>query len=168
MRFNRFIIAAALLTASIAARADVVYTLTLTDPSSSLYSGTGTLSLASAPSASGVTNYSASQVTGLSFTIDGETFAKSDPSATVSTVQFLNGSLTDITFADALGVTPNRFALQTTSGYAFYYNNELSAAYGSITASPAIAATPEPSSLLLLGTGVLGVAGVIKRRFATA
>ena len=83
-------------------------------------------------------------------------------------MQFINGALTDITFSDALGTTPNRFAVQSTANYAFYYNDEQSVASGTIIASPAIAATPEPSSLALLGTGVLGVAGVIKRRFAIA
>ncbi len=33
------------------------------------------------------------------------------------------------------------------------------------TGSSPIAVTPEPSSLALLGTGILGVAGVLKRRF---
>ena len=38
---------------------------------------------------------------------------------------------------------------------------------GGIASFTAVAATPEPSGLVLLGTGVLGVAGVLRRRLRT-
>jgi hypothetical protein len=144
------------------ASAAVVYDLTLTDAASPAFSGTGSLTLASAPTLSGVTNYSAAQVSALSFTIGGQTFNLTDPGVQLSTVQFVNGTLSDITFAEEIGASPDRFALHTTSGYAYYYNNELSAAYGTITARVA-AAVPEPSTWGLMIVG-LGLAGAAMRR----
>src|SRR5262249_44531463 len=113
------------------ANASIIYTLTLTDSANPTYSGTGSITLNTAPFSSGLTSYAAGQYSGLSFTIAGQTFTA--PPGTVSAVQFLNGSFYDITFAETIGASPSRYALQTTGGYAFYYNDLQSVAYGTIT-----------------------------------
>jgi PEP-CTERM motif len=41
-----------------------------------------------------------------------------------------------------------------------------SANVDNVVLNPAVAATPEPSSFVLLGTGILGTLGALKRRFA--
>jgi hypothetical protein len=141
------------------------YDVTLTPNPGSLYGGSGTFTVDSAPSATGVTNYSASQIANLSFLIDGQEFTLAGDSG--ATIQFVNGSLTDITFAEQVGTSPNRLDLQTSGVYAFYYNDELSESSGTFTASPAPNASPvpEPSSLALLGTGMLALAGATRRMF---
>ncbi|CAN5736467.1 hypothetical protein BH10ACI4_BH10ACI4_18940 [soil metagenome] len=148
----------------------ITYNFALTGNTSSDYSGTGTFTIEGAPVASGVSSYyqsSPATIDALSFTIGGQTFSLAGASGTL--IQFTNGQLTDITFAQEIGTSPFRFALHTTSGYAFYYNNEQSASYGTFTAVQAASPSPvpEPASIAMLGTGLLGGAAGLYRRFAT-
>jgi PEP-CTERM motif len=147
----------------------ITYDLTLTDASNSTYSGTGIVTFNTTPTAT-YTDYSA-DVTALSFTVDGETFSLSDPGASLTAFEFSELSpgtaIWDITFADQIGGGTSRLALHSTSGYVFYYNDELSTADGVFgAATVASSATPEPSSLFLLGTGLLGLGVLVRRQLA--
>jgi opacity protein-like surface antigen len=169
MRSALFIAVAAVLFASAthAAHADsITYDLTLTANPGSLYGGTGTLTVDTAPSSSGLSTYTVGGgLEGLTFTLDNETFTLAGAQGT-PLVEFLNGSIYDITFAEQIGSSPYRFDLQTSGVYAFYYNNEQSESSGTFTAAlaPSTSPVPEPSTLALFGTGVLGLAGAARRK----
>jgi hypothetical protein len=141
------------------AHASVVYDLTLTatyDSNStplSTYDGTGTITLSSVPSATGLTNEGSAAVT---FLVDGESF-----SGIASSVQFQDGSFWNATFSEQIGSSPLRFTLDTSGVYAFYYDNGGQDASGTI--SSALAATPLPAALPLFAGG-LGLLGLMGRR----
>jgi hypothetical protein len=103
-------------------------------------------------------------LTDLSMTIAGHTFTLADSDSPTS-VDFLLGQLASINYDGSLA--NGRFQITLNSGLLGYVYTDLRGgafSTGQIFATP-VAATPEPSSILLLGTGALGFASFAKRKF---
>ena len=162
MRF-KLLVAAAMLSASFAAHADSV-SFTLSDPAQVGAPGTtftfvGTI--AAAPGNTGDTflNGDAFNISGTSLTLNDTGYFSNFP-----TFLTPGESVTDVVFtvsSDASSseeVNPGSFEILGGADDNTYDD------LGSVNFSAQV--TPEPSSIALLGTGLLGIAGVMRKRFA--
>lgn len=149
----------------------VTYNLTLTNLVGNISGGTGSLMLDSTPNnvfavfTEGGTP--GSLLSSLSFTIGGDTFTLADSTGGANVV-FTGGLLSDVTYFGTLaGGGKVTIALES-NGLSYGYVDELTSLFSSgvidVDSGVSTSVAPEPSTLMLLGTGVLGLAGFGARK----
>ena len=173
MRLLSIASAALLLSASLAARADTGYTYTGKDftsaeaPYTTSDSVTGSFTL-TAPLGDSL-NFDEANPLSFSFSDGVQTFDSSNTSyaefefSTNSNGQIMAYDIFLVHGPGEIDVSLNPEGFNGDTAFAGGNGSGISNTAGSFTTTTIIAATPEPSSLALFGTGILGVAGMVKR-----
>jgi len=164
---SALILTLGLATAPVAAHATpVTYDLVLTNIIGNISGGTGSLTIANAPT-SFINSYTTLNggLTSMSFLIGGDYFDLGNALSNYGKADFFLGNLVSVVYAGGTSSSSVNFSL--TSGGLFYVfadldNHEFSQGY--ITSAVSTAATPEPTALLLFGTGALGIVAFASRK----
>lgn len=164
-----FVLVLGFVAAPLAAHASpVTYDLTLTNLFGNISGGTGSFTIDSPPQGFADAFYQngapGSALTDLTFNIGGDVFTLADSVGTAS-VDFILGHVTSINYVGSLSnsIQISLGSAGLTYAYLDTFGHELSS--GIISVSPGTAVTPEPSTLLLLSTGALGLAAFGARKF---
>ncbi len=151
--------------------------LTATTPGSNVAGGTGAFTISSAPASSGNSDFTTilGNLTAMSFSIGGDTFDLTNAASGYGEAFFQNGHLLSVVYN---GGTINKSVdFSLVAGSLFYtfgdYDTLINGVpefsqgtitVGSIQDPPSTSPVPEPSALLLFGTGALGLAGIVSRK----